>query len=220
MAKRFFEYSICTSVDVWIFVKMSHSFHLTYTSLYMIVLLCFFHISCFGFVMKQIQIQIQRSWWAKQVGWVGNYYTSPIRIWTISTEYIGMYALITSNDFFFIPLHVNDTFSIFQQITKVNFCKATNEKGKTFPAPEERDMSDVSLAHTFAQVTCCLLSKVFYSKHQEAIQPSADHILCNRKNYLLGKSLAFLAPTNLPGFLCRGRVDIFRFISFLIFEVI
>ena len=131
-----------------------------------------------------------------------------------------MYAFITSNGFVLIPLHVNDIFSIFQQITKVNFSKATNEKGKTFPAPEERDMSDVSLGHTFAQVTCCLLSKVFYSKHQEAIQPSADHILCNRKNYLLGKSLAFLAPTNLPGFLCRGRVDIFRFISFLIFEVI
>ena len=170
-----FEYSICTSVTDWIFVKMS---------------------------------------------------TSPIRI---GTEDIGMYAFITScqwmaNGFFFIPFHVNDIFSIFQQITKVNFSKATiYDKGRTFPAPEKRDMSDISLGHTFAQVvqvTCCLLSKVLYSKDQEAIQPSADHISCNTKNYLLRKSLSFLVPTSLPGFLCRGRVDIFRFISFSSFEVI
>ena len=57
-----------------------------------------------------------------------------------------------ANGFFFIPLLVNDIFSIFQQITKVNFSKATNDKGRTFPVPEQRDMSDVSLDHTFAQV--------------------------------------------------------------------
>ena len=85
---------------------------------------------------------------------------------------------------------------------------------------KEIDMSDVSLGHTFAQVTCCLLSKVLYSKDQEAIQPSADHISCNRKNYLLRKSLSFLVPTSLPRFLCRGRVDIFRFISFSTFDFI
>ena len=194
MAKRFFEYSICTSVDVWIFVKMSAQFpphlHLTVYHCPAVFLSYFLFWICY-----ETQIQIQRSWWAQQVGWVGNYYTSPIRIWTISTEYIGMYALITSNDFFFIPLHVNDTFSIFQQITKVNFCKATNEKGKTFPAPEERDMSDVSLGHTFAQVTCCLLSKVLYSKHQEAIHPSADHILFNKKDFFAPKK-SFLFSTN------------------------
>ena len=81
-------------------------------------------------------------------------------------------------------------------------------------------MSDVSLGHTFAQVICCLLSNVLYSKHQEAIQPSADHVSCNRKNYLLRKSLSFLAPTSLPGFLCRGGADIFRFISFSTFHLI
>ena len=78
-------------------------------------------------------------------------------------------------------------------------------------------MSDVRLGHTFAQVTCCLLSKVLYSKDQEAIQPSADHISCNTKNYLLRKSLSFLVPTSLPGFVCRGWVDIFLFISFSTF---
>ena len=107
-----------------------------------------------------------------------------------------------------IPLHVIDIPSIFQQITKVNFSKATNDIWH---------MSDVSLGHTFAQVTCCLLSKVLYSKDQEAIQPSADHISCNTKNYLLRKSLSFLVPTSLPGFLCRGWVDIFLFISFSTF---
>ena len=144
-----FEYSICTSVADWIFVKMS---------------------------------------------------TSPIRIWRIGTEDIGIYAFITScqwmaNGFFFIPFHVNDIFSIFQQITKVNFSKATNEKGKTFPAPEERDMSDVSLGHTFAQVTCCLLSKVLYSKHQEAIHPSADHILFNKKEIFAPKKSFLFSAT-------------------------
>ena len=106
-----------------------------------------------------------------------------------------MYAFITSNSFVFIPLHVNDIFSIFQQITTVNFSKATNEKGKTFPAPEERDMSDVSLGHTFAQVTCCLLSKVLYSKHQEAVQPSADRISCNKKEIFAPKKSFLFSAT-------------------------
>ena len=148
--KKLFEYSICTSVADWIFVKM---------------------------------------------------FTSPIRI---GTEDIGMYAFITScqwmaNGFFFIPIHVNDIFSIFQQITKVNFSKATiYDKGRTFPAPEKRDMGDISLGHTFAQVvqvTCCLLSKVLYSKHQEAVQPSADHISCNKKELFAPKK-SFLFSAN------------------------
>ena len=103
-----------------------------------------------------------------------------------------------ANGFFFIPFHVNDIFSIFQQITTVNFSKATNEKGKTFPAPEERDMSDVSLGHTFAQVvqvTCCLLSKVLYSKHQEAVQPSADRISCNKKEIFAPKKSFLFSDT-------------------------
>ena len=103
--------------------------------------------------------------------------------------------------FFFIPFHVNDIFFTYQQITNVKLFKVTNDKGRTFPAPEERDTSVVSLGHTFAQVICCLLSKVLYSKNQEAIQPSADHILFNKKKFLLQKILSFLAPKNWSGFL-------------------